>query len=74
VITTSLQTIIDSIDNLSTEEQDYLFEFIEKKRIEKRRLEIAKNGKETLKSLAQGTAIKGSAEDIKAYLLADEEE
>jgi hypothetical protein len=74
VITTSLQTIIDSIDNLSTEEQDYLFEFIEKKRIEKRRLEIAKNGEETLKSLAQGTAIKGTAEDIKAYLLADEEE
>jgi hypothetical protein len=74
MITTSLQKILDSIDNLSAEEQDYLFKFIEQKRIEKRRLEIARNGEVTLKSLAKGTAIKGSAEDIKAYLLANEEE
>jgi hypothetical protein len=74
MITTSLQKILDFIDNLSAEEQDYLFEFVEQKRIEKRQLEIAINGEETLKSLAKGTAIKGSAEDIKAYLLANEEE
>lgn len=74
MVTTSLQKILNSIDNLSAEEQDYLFECIEQKRIEKRRIEIARNGEETLNSLVKGTATKGSAEDIKAYLLADEEE
>ncbi len=67
--TVSFQTLIDSLESLSTEDQDYLFDLIRKRRIEKRRLEIAENGKETLKALAQGTAIKGSAEEIKAYLL-----
>ena len=72
--TVSFQTLIDSLESLSTEDQDYLFDLIRKRRIEKRRLEIAENGEETLKALAQGTAIKGSAEEIKAYLLEDEEE
>ncbi len=67
--TVSFQTLIDSLESLSTEDQDYLFDLIRKRRIEKRRLEIAENGEETLKALAQGTAIKGSAEEIKAYLL-----
>ena len=70
--TVSFQTLIDSLESLSTEDQDYLFDLIRKRRIEKRRLEIAENGEETLKALAQGTAIKGSAEEIKGYLLEDE--
>ncbi len=67
--TVSFQTLIDSLESLSTEDQDCLFDLIRKRPIEKRRLEIAENGEETLKALAQGTAIKGSAEEIKAYLL-----
>jgi hypothetical protein len=68
------QEIIDSIESLPLEEQEYLFELICKRRIEKRRSEIASNGEKTLKSLAEGTAKKGTSEDIKAYLLEDEEE
>ena len=47
----SFQEIIDSIESLSIEDQDYLFDLIHKRRIDNRREEIAKNGQETLKSL-----------------------
>ncbi|MDJ0601560.1 MAG: hypothetical protein QNJ37_22280 [Crocosphaera sp.] len=70
----SFQEIINSIESLSIEDQDYLFDLIRKRRIDKRREEIAKNGEETLKALSLGKAKKGTAEEIKAYLLEDEEE
>jgi hypothetical protein len=69
--TSHFQDIIDSVESLSVEDQDYLFNLIRKRRIEKRRLEIKQNGKDTLKALAIGTAKKGNAEEIKAYLLED---
>ncbi|ACK64748.1 conserved hypothetical protein [Rippkaea orientalis PCC 8801] len=72
--TISFQEIIESIESLSLEDQDYLFDLIQKRRIDKRRLSILNNGEKTLKSLELGTAKKGSAEEIKAYLLEDEEE
>ena len=68
------QEIIDSLESLSVEDQDYLFDLIRKRRVEKRRLEIKENGEETLQALAMGTATRGTAEDIEAYLLEDEEE
>lgn len=71
---TSFQEIIESIESLSSEEQEHLFNLICNRHIEKRREEIAQNGKETLEALARGTAKKGNAEDIKAYLLEDKEE
>jgi hypothetical protein len=71
---TFFQDLIESVESLSIEDQDYLFELIHKRRIEKRREEIAKNGQETLNALAMGTAKKGTAEEIMAYLLEDEEE
>ena len=67
--TSSFQDIIDFLESLSEEDQDYLFELIRKRRVEKRRLEIKQNGEETLQALESGTA-----GDIKAYLLEDEEE
>ena len=72
--TSRFQDIIDSLESLSVEDQDYLFDLIRTRRVEKRRLEIKENGKETLTALAMGTAKRGTAEDIKAYLLEDEEE
>lgn len=72
--TISFQEIIDSIESLSIEDQDYLFDLIRKRRINKRRLEIANNGEKTLKALSLKTAKKGTFEEIKAYLLEDEEE
>ena len=72
--TSRFQDIIDSLESLSIEDQDYLFDLIRKRRVEKRRLEIKENGEETLKALATGRSKKETAEDIKAYLLEDEEE
>jgi hypothetical protein len=70
----TFQEIIDSIENLPIEEQEYLFELIRKRRIENRRSEIATNAQKVLKAVEAGTAIKGNFEDLKSYLLAEDEE
>lgn len=70
----TFQEIIDSIETLPVEEQDYLFELIRKRRIENRRSEIAANAQEVFKAVDAGTAIKGNFEDLKSYLLAEDEE
>ena len=70
----SFQEIIDSIELLSLEEQDYLFELIQKRRIQKRRSDIANNAQATLKALEIGTAKRGNLNDLKADLLGNEEE
>jgi|GEM_PF-6745348 len=51
----SFQEIIDSLEVLSVEEQNYLFELIQKRRTEKPRSEIANNAQATIKSLENGT-------------------
>ena len=70
----SFQYIIESIENLSIDDQNYLFELIQKRRIEKRRLEIAANAKATLEALKQGTSKKGTIDDLMADLLGDEDD
>ena len=70
----SFQEIIDSIEQLSFDEQDYLFELIKKRRIEKRRSEIAADAKATLEAVKQGKAKKGSVEDLIADLLDDKDD
>ena len=74
MIATSFQDIIESIEQLSIDDQNYLFELIQKRRIEKRRLEIAANAKATLDSVKQGTAKKGTIDDLMADLLGDEDD
>ena len=69
----SFQEIIDSIEVLSLEDQDYLLELIQKRRIEKRRSEIAKNAQLTFAGLDLGTAKKGNIDDLMADLSIDEE-
>lgn len=70
----SFQEIIDSIEVLPLEEQNYLFELIQKRRIEKRRSEIANNARATFNALESGTAKQGNINDLRADLLVDEEE
>ena len=69
----TFQEIIETVENLSIEDQDYLFELIKKRRIEKRRVEIAQNAQEAFKAVDLGSAKRGNFEEIKAYLLAEEE-
>jgi hypothetical protein len=53
---------------LSIEDQDYLFELIRKQRIDARRKEIAANAQEIFKAVEEGTAMKGSFEDLKTLI------
>ena len=62
--TSSFQTIIESVETLSEEEQDLLFELIHKRRIAKRRQEIAQNASKTLAAVDAGTAKRGSVADL----------
>jgi hypothetical protein len=66
------QEIIDSIESLSLEDQDYLFELIRKRRIENRRAEILANAHEVMQAFQDGTAKRGSVDDLIADLLGDD--
>jgi hypothetical protein len=70
----TFQEIVDSIEGLSMEDQEQLFELIRKRRVEARRTEIAANAQEVFKAVETRTAQRGSFEDLKAYLLTDENE
>jgi hypothetical protein len=67
------QQIIDSIEGLSIEDQEYLFELIRNRRIENRRREILANSEEVMKSFKDGTAKRGSVDDLIADLLGDDD-
>ena len=67
----TLQEIIDQVQSLSIEEQDQLFELIRKRRIENRRAEILANAQEVMEAFKNGTAKRGSVDDLIADLLGD---
>ncbi len=71
---TTFQEILESIESLSVEDQDYLFDLIRKRRTEQRRLEIAKNGEAILKDLKEGKAKIGTVNDLIADLLEDNDD
>lgn len=68
-----LQELIDSIEQLSIEDQDDLFELIRKRRIEQRRLEIAANAEMLKQEFQQGAAKRGTVDDLIADLLEDDD-
>ncbi len=68
----SFQTVVEYVEALSTEEQDLLLELIQKRRVEKRRQEIANNAVQTLEAIKAGKAKRGSIADLRADLLSQE--
>jgi hypothetical protein len=68
------QEIVDSLRSLSIEDRDRLFELIRQQRMEEREDEILANARGVFKAVEMGTAKKGSFEDLKSYLLAEDEE
>ena len=68
----SIQQVIEDIENLPSEDQNLLLELIYKRRVEKRREEIALNAKITFKSIEQGQAKRGNLNDLMADLLEEE--
>jgi hypothetical protein len=71
--TSTLQTVIESVEALSTEEQDFLFNLIHKRRINQRRQEIAQHATQTLDAVQNGTAQRNTATEIMADLFGDDE-
>lgn len=69
----TLQEIINSIENLPTEDREYLFEFLRQQRIENRRVEILANAQEVMQAFKDGTAHRGSVDDLIADLLGDDD-
>ena len=59
---------------MSIEDQDYLFDLIRKRRIEKRRSEIADNAQAILTDLQEGKAKIGTVDDLIADLLEEEDD
>ncbi|MEH1867518.1 MAG: hypothetical protein V7K69_21245 [Nostoc sp.] len=69
----TLQEIINSIESLPTEDREYLFEFLRQQRIENRRVEILANAQEVMQAFKDGTAHRGSVDDLIADLLGDDD-
>jgi hypothetical protein len=69
----TLQEIINSIENLPTEDREYLFEFLQKQQIDKRRTEILTNAEELKQAFKNGTAKRGTVDDLIADLLGDDD-
>ncbi|MCC3426243.1 MAG: hypothetical protein JGK12_20605 [Microcoleus sp. PH2017_01_SCD_O_A] len=69
----TVQEIIAQVESLSIEDQDQLFELIRKRRIENRRDEILANAQEVMEAFKNGTAKRGSVDDLIADLLGDDD-
>jgi len=69
----TLQEIINSIENLPTEDREYLFEFLQKQRINQKRTEILTNAEELKHAFKNGTAKRGTVDDLIADLLGDDD-
>lgn len=64
--------LVEYVDALPADDQALLFELIQKRRIEKRRLEIAQNAAQLQADLKAGVAKGGSFDDLKADLLRED--
>ncbi|MDB9465486.1 hypothetical protein PN480_02195 [Dolichospermum circinale CS-1225] len=69
----TLQEIINSIENLPTQDREYLFEFLQKQRINQKRTEILTNAEELKQAFKNGTAKRGTVDDLIADLLGDDD-
>jgi hypothetical protein len=69
----TLQAVIESVEALSEDEQDILFDLIYKRRIAKRRQEIAQNAQATRQDVSNGTAQRSTATELMAIVFENEE-
>lgn len=69
----TLQKIISSINCLPADEQEHLFEFLCQQRLENRQAEILNNAQEVRQAFKNGTAKRGSVDDLIADLLGNDD-
>ena len=68
-----LQQAIDSIEALPEDEQDLVFDLIQKRRIAMRRKEIAQRAVDTMVAVENGTAKRGTAAEIMTDIFGNDE-
>jgi hypothetical protein len=66
--------MVESIEQLSIEDQDELFELIRRRRTEQRRSEILANAQRVFQAGEQRMTKRGSFADIKLYRREDDED
>ena len=70
-VKTSLwQQALDAVERLPLEDQEMLLELMQRRLVERRRSEIARNAKATLQAVREGRAHQGSVEELERDLLA----
>lgn len=67
----TVEDIVESIDLLSIEDQEKLFELVRKRQVEQQEAEILASRRELKQAIANGTAKKGSVQDLIIDLLGD---
>ena len=70
----TVQEILNSVDKLSVEDREYLFEVLRRRRIEEQRAEILANAHEVMQAFKEGRAKVGTVDDLLADLLGDDDE
>jgi len=66
-----LQQALDFVEKLPPEDQETLVELVQRRLVEWRRSEIARNAAATLQAVREGRAYDGSVEDLKRDLLTE---
>jgi len=68
-VSTPFQQAIDTIEQLSAQDQESLIELVRRRLIERRREEIARNARMTLQAFREGRALFGTVDDLRRDLL-----
>ena len=66
-----LDQILDEIASLSLEDQEILLNIIKQRHTEKKREQILRDSRETLRAYGKGTASKGTVDDLMKDLASD---
>lgn len=66
--TSRLQKALEVVESLSEEEQETLVEVVQRRLVEWRRAQIARNASATLQAVREGRAQFGSVEDLRRDL------
>ena len=64
-----LQQALDVVERLPAEDQETLIELLQRRLLEQRRAQIARNAAATLQAVREGRSRYGSIEDLKSDLL-----
>jgi len=71
VLATPFEQALEMIEQLPAEDQENLIEIVQRRLIEQRRAEIARNASATLQAFREGRARYGTVDDLRRDLLSE---